>query len=101
MDNKEVSIIQTLMEVSALTENEVKLIIKFAKETNYISDSDVDDFCQENHISVRKTERVLFALSYPETDCIKCKNNGFAFDMHPCTCCSRNPNTKDLFEPFK
>lgn len=92
--------LEELEVISNLNREEIEKVLKFVANNDSISDSDVDDFCAENNFSVRKVGRLMFAIAYLGIDCVYCKNNGFAFNMYPCHCCSKNPNLKNYYNPF-
>ena len=92
--------INMLQNITTLTEEEIKMTLQFINNSTFISDSDVDEFCEEHNLSVRKVERLMFAVAYPDTNCVYCENNGCAFGMYPCNNCSENPNLKNHFSSF-
>ena len=71
-------------------------------QTNvFRTDSDLEDFAEEQGIDCGEVFDYLFVLQTIGTPCENCKNIGLRFSMSPCNCCSRNPAIQDRYEPIE
>lgn len=62
------------------------------------TDSDIEDFCEENAISEKEAFHLIATWSAPEC-CRKCKHVDFYNSMYPCSVCSRP--LKDMYEEYE
>lgn len=79
---------------SGITENQ-KAKLKALLEKG-CTDSDIEDFCAENNVSLKEAYRYTGELSAPK-ECKGCKYIYFFRGAYPCIGCSRAPH-KDMYE---
>ena len=61
------------------------------------TDSDIEEFCEENKAPLKQTFRYIAELTAPK-QCKGCKHIELVPSMPPCTSCCRI-HQKDYFEP--
>lgn len=74
----------------------IEHIKKLQKEGG--TDSDIRDFCEENHISFREYDTIWAEIKFKNTPCEKCKRNHFNLGNSPighCCNCNKNPRFTD------
>lgn len=65
-----------------------------------ISDSDIDELCEEFQMSYHDMSSYLFDITHPDIICVNCRNKPYFPNMYPCASCSNNPHFANHFSPI-
>ena len=83
-----------------MTKKQKQQLLEFMEETSkrrhgFLSDSDVEDFCDEHNIPYRQAYRFVDENRVPPC-CKGCKHVGMFDNCYPCDVCSRP--RQDMYE---
>jgi hypothetical protein len=84
--------------MTKLTIDDKKKLDSFFQKHQLFTDSDVQEFAEENNLPYRTTYNYLFSLCHPNLKCAKCRYRGYAWDSYPCNKCRQNPHFDDCFD---